>query len=234
MPEMVPNYLTVDPTTGEVGAVFPGGIVMPAVEPNTDPGTTRAVTWIREADGSFVAQMSGVDSGGNGAGDTHALSLQAFWGANPVVPDSGAIISLIAAATGLGGASSIFINAFDGIGGAFAQLLESTGRSAFAFASRFGNPGASPLGPLLIAAGNAPFFFNGVATSNLLTITHNLGVTPTAMVFGAQNTAPASSQIVQARVTPAANTVTAQAVTASGAAIGPGTVNGSYIFIAQG
>jgi hypothetical protein len=67
VPSSQPNYLTVDPTTGAVGAVFPGGVVIPSVSdptPHTGPQIARTVRWMRGSDGALVADIYGYARGG--------------------------------------------------------------------------------------------------------------------------------------------------------------------------
>lgn len=67
-----PNYLTVDPVSGAVGAVFPGGVQLPAPQDSTrikSVGTispSSAISWRRTSDGALVAVDDCWDNGING------------------------------------------------------------------------------------------------------------------------------------------------------------------------
>lgn len=58
-----PNYLTIDPNTGVVGADFTGvisalGVTLPSGDTLTPPATNR-VRWVRQSDGSVLADIFG-------------------------------------------------------------------------------------------------------------------------------------------------------------------------------
>lgn len=56
-----PNYLTVG-ADGTVGAVFPGGVTIPAGT-NLTPPDERKIRWLRDTDGALVAQIIGWTAG---------------------------------------------------------------------------------------------------------------------------------------------------------------------------
>lgn len=64
MPDSVPNYLTIDPTTGAVGAVFTGKLVAQGIDFGAavaDGFPVSQVRWIRQSDGAVVAFIEGYD-----------------------------------------------------------------------------------------------------------------------------------------------------------------------------
>lgn len=68
MPDSQPNYLTTD-ASGAVGAVFAGGVDLPAALPTDDPYTGKAIRWKRTDTGALVAYVVAVN-------DANIIDLQ--------------------------------------------------------------------------------------------------------------------------------------------------------------
>lgn len=216
MPDLVANYLTIDPVTGEVGALFKGGVQLLAREPTTDPND-RSITWILdESHGADAGEIAGKISTGistpANAGqfinlrtfdiaEANNVTLQAF------CPDPGAPGQAKISYTLLGNGGAVEIGDIinDGGGSRFIKNVPNIGQDA-----------------ITMEVGSVAVNFPGAATGTG-TINHNLGGVPSGVVFGVQNSA--AGNIVLARITFGATTITVTGTTNTGAAIGPGNVN---------
>lgn len=144
MPSLTPNYLTIDPVTGEVGAVFPGGIAMPAGTGfPIPPPDTRAIRWeASDGSGTLRSFLFTNDNGGGG----NQLSMYVMDDPGPLpdfvtmaVADAGgsvlSALEVIETAAGLG---EIFAFA-DRPGGAEQRvILDGNGNSDFIQANNAG------------------------------------------------------------------------------------------------
>jgi hypothetical protein len=61
LPDAVPNYLTVDPVTGAVGANFSGHVHAAGVDLDSDPSGNfqpeHQVRWVRASDGTIMGWL---------------------------------------------------------------------------------------------------------------------------------------------------------------------------------
>lgn len=80
MPDSVPNYLTIDPTTGAVGATFTGNIVAQGLDltasPVVSPVPTSKIRWLRGGvGGAVIATVSTYDDFSGTQEATYAVSV---------------------------------------------------------------------------------------------------------------------------------------------------------------
>lgn len=120
-----PNYLTINPTTGAIGAEFAGGIVMLENQTATF-NPTAGISWLG-ADGNPKEYLNGyLVTGGIGTGD-HVLQMYSN-------PDAFDVCGFAVSAQAAGGAGSASITAacLDSVeAGQSLLVLDSAGNSAF-------------------------------------------------------------------------------------------------------
>lgn len=155
-----PNYLTVSPD-GSVEGVFPGGIEIKAGVSGTPPNERR-VRWVREADGSLVADIFAMDLGT----DSRDLMMRALDGATNA--------NILLEAKPVSDHAQVTANAIDSGGAVAATLIDSDGASSFL--QLLG------LAKRKISFGTANLVFTAAQISPALAINHGLGVVPLAVL----------------------------------------------------
>ena len=120
LPKSVPNYLTTN-SSGEAGAVFPGGVQVTAGTDAT-PTNERRIRWIRDSDGALIAELFGYKFGG--------ISNLLLTANDPDSAGAQGEIQLSAGAIPFDTGVDVFVTPSGGatIG---AKLLDATGRSGF-------------------------------------------------------------------------------------------------------
>lgn len=177
MPDNQPNFSQVDPTTGEVTAVFPGGIEMFASSPPV-PQLTRRVAWVRETDGALVAYAAAFTGPGSDSleirmpGDETGNPARIGVSAETGFGNDGVGLSMLADGTGVGDNVPLALVSSSDVNGltdapAVVALVDAFGRSSF-IKLPIGTFGAPTLDLRLVfgAAVNAPALGVGVQGSS--------------------------------------------------------------------
>lgn len=175
--QLIPNYLTIDPATGEVGADFTGiihalGLILPAAPNLNTPQGSNELVWTA-LDGLTRAVLLAGDL----PGPTPNAVLQI--GTFASGPASASEVTIAAADDTGAPQASLNVNQIDeGNGRVLANagaldytIIDSTGFSSFVL-SAAGGPN-----PLAIIAGTSSFVFAASTTANSV-ITHGLGRAP--------------------------------------------------------
>lgn len=229
MPEFQPNFIVIDPVTGEISFNFPGAVTLPVAVIGEE--FRNMVRWVREGDSSVMAELFCLydpppgpiaeaittlktflpDDAGNLASRTRMTAEGNFEGVPPQVRLA-SLETLYDDAADVGEVSVRV--ATSNLNVREKLLLDTFGNSDFI---------------KYAATDQVTFEVGGVAVSfpgsanGTGTINHNLGGVPSGVVFGVQNSA--AGNIVIARQTFGATTISVLATTNTGAAIGPGSVN---------
>lgn len=132
MPDITPTYLR-STSDGKVLAVFPGGVEILAGEnyPTVTPPDERRVRWVRESDGSLVADLAGARG-----------SFESYFDAAAYLPiplGSGSAYARLRAEDGIPGSFGAYLQAKTASDGAF------NGQANSVLAGATGNLGAQRL-----------------------------------------------------------------------------------------
>lgn len=212
---IVPNYLTIDPITGLVGANFTGRVrasggvdIDPELNGAGLPRAENSVRWINPANGNIVASIYGIEYS---APNTPANELRMFTNGagrdTNTVLDTGdaagtyaTLYTFIRGGNAAGKKSGVAMQIGEGALQANKVLLRADGSGDF-----------------VQSKGNALLTWPGGSIfSNALTLAHGLGHTPTTVLFGTRSPGPGAFMVFQFQA-PDGTNVYLQGVTIGGA-----------------
>lgn len=189
-----PNYLSINPATGQIGANFSGliqalGLILPAAGSSLLPyPQNSSIEWVRQSDGAVVAQQSALSSGG-----TESLEIRSYrapGGDNAIVgvgtsggPNAGPDVLLQLA--GLGGLGQVSADVFaENIPATILNNLGVNGGSSFVryvFQGGVSTPPGPPVS-LYVTIGSINVTFSGSNFSATVGAVHGLPGTPQFVV----------------------------------------------------
>lgn len=239
MPDFQPNFVIIDPVTGQLSFSFPGSVTLPVAN-SAEGDNPSKIRWRRVSDGMFLAEQYAYDDDSAGSHGT-SLNLRSFLQSE--TPASGDYSIARLSAQGrpesfppvfqFANLDCIWID--DGAGGGLPYVQASTAESNLITEARkiIDSQAASDFVQYGARDGNVgiamqvvaiPLVFPGAALSNTATIAHALGVVPNGVVMSPQNTA-GNHVVCMNRVAFTNVNFTCFGATHDGVAIGPGTVN---------